>query len=396
MALQKRNKALFIDKEAISTLAMVKSGLLKPIDKLMNSKEAKETDESGFYNGSSFPFSFILAPSGKRNSEVLKSVKKGEVLDLVCDGKKYGELICDETFEIEPLERVEKIFSTKDTTHPGVMDTLKRLGNIAICGDYSLEFNDIENNRLKIKEAINESQAKKITALMMAAKPLHRAHEKIIRMILDESDLVIIFLLKPYKSDIMPYSLREKTIEYFIENYLPRNRVIVIPLENTYIFAGNNEMILDAIVAQNYGCTKLVIGQNHAGLGVYYDKNDQKTVFDTLKGINIEIGIMHEYVYCDMCKTLVSTTSCPHGQHHHISYHSNSILELLKLGLLPPAVLVRKEISAIILSELYKNRFKNLERLYYDILPFSGLLENHSEEEFYVELMKLYQTTSLN
>jgi sulfate adenylyltransferase len=67
----------------------------------------------------------------------------------------------------------------------------------------------------------------------------------------------------------------------------------------------------------------------------------------------------------------------------------------MKLGLLPPAVLVRTEISAIVLSSLFPKRFKNLEKLYYDILPVSGLLEDHSEEDFYNELMRLYQTTSL-
>ena len=70
-------------------------------------------------------------------------------------------------------------------------------------------------------------------------------------------------------------------------------------------------------------------------------------------------------------------------------------MELLKLGLLPPAVLMRKEISAFILSQLFPKRFKNLEKLYYDLLPVPGLLEEHTEKDFYIELMKLYQTTSL-
>ncbi|MDP3465316.1 MAG: sulfate adenylyltransferase, partial [Sulfuricurvum sp.] len=81
--------------------------------------------------------------------------------------------------------------------------------------------------------------------------------------------------------------------------------------------------------------------------------------------------------------------------HHHISYHAESILELMKQGLLPPAVLVRKEISSLIVASLYPNRFRNLAKLYYDIMPINGLLEERSEKDFYAELMKLYQTTSL-
>jgi sulfate adenylyltransferase len=231
---------------------------------------------------------------------------------------------------------------------------------------------------------------------MMAARPLHRAHERLIRTTLDESDLLVIFLLKPYKEDpTLPYQLRYRSMDYFVKNYLPANRVIIVPLEYTYIFAGYNEVILDALVAENFGCDELVIGRNHAGLGSFYDKNRIQSVFDHLKGFHIAIHTAPEYAYCDICRTLVSDKTCPHGEHHHISYHADSILELLKKGLLPPAVLVRGEISAMILAHLFPNRFENLEKIYYDLMPGSGLLESQSEEDFYIKLMKLYQTTSL-
>jgi sulfate adenylyltransferase len=230
---------------------------------------------------------------------------------------------------------------------------------------------------------------------MMAANPLHRAHERLIRQSLESSDLTVIFLLKPYETADLQYNLRYEALKYFVDNYLPKNRVIIVPLESNYIFAGINEIIIDAIVAKNYGCTKLTIGQNHAGLGMYYDSNTNKSILDRVTDIGIHISVASEYVYCNECKTLVSTNTCPHGQHHHISYHAESILELLKLGILPPAVLVRKEISALLLSKMFKNRFKNLEKMYYNLLPIGGLLESHTEEEFYKELMKLYQTTSL-
>ncbi|WP_200763782.1 sulfate adenylyltransferase [Nitrosophilus alvini] len=395
MKFSRKNRALFIDKEAIATLALVQEGLLNPVVGLMNKKEADEVDRTGIYKGKSFPFSFILAPSGKRNEEVLKTAQKGETLDLIMNNTKYGELTVEEVFEIDPLKRVEKIYGTSDISHPGVVETLKRLGKYAISGNYYVDFEDIKKTKDIIKKAKKEIGAKHVTAIMMAAKPLHRAHERLIRLSLEKTDLVVIFLLKPYKKDNFSYELRYKTVDYFVKNYLPKNRVIVVPLENTYIFAGFNEVILDAIVAQNFGCNKLAIGQNHAGVGLFYDKNSIKSVFDTIKGLSINIETISEFAYCNECKTLVSTNTCPHGSHHHISYHSESILELLKLGILPPAVLVRKEISAIILSNLFPNRFKNLEKLYYNFVPFPGIMEEHNEKDFYIELMKLYQTTSL-
>jgi len=394
-SLKRNEKSIFIDQEALATLALAKEGLLYPVTKLMNHKEAKEVDETKLYKGKTFPFSFILAPGGKRNEQILKSAKPGEIFDLVVDNKKVGEIKCEEVFKIDPKQRVKNIYGTDDLSHPGVNETLKRLGNWAICGEYWVDFDEIKKTKEKIKRAKKEIGAKNTTAIMMAAKPLHRAHERLIRLSLENSDLVVIFLLKPYSKDEFTYDLRYKVMDFFIKNYLPKNRVIIVPLENTYIFAGFNEVILDAIVAQNFGCNKLIIGKNHAGVGLYYDKNSIKSVFDILKGINIQIETISEFVYCNECKTLVSTNTCPHGSHHHIHYHSESILELFKLGILPPAVLVRKEISAIMLSELFPNRFKNLEKLFYNFVPFSGILEEHNEKEFYIELMNLYQTTSL-
>jgi len=295
----------------------------------------------------------------------------------------------------DPRERLRQIYGTEDLSHPGVSATHKRLGKYAICGDYTIDLTPVQTIQSMISLAKEQIGAQHTTALFMAANPLHRAHERLIRQSLERTDLIVIFLLKPYNNADLKYDLRYQTLEYFVENYLPTNRVVIVPLESSYIFAGSNEVILDAIVAKNYGCNRLMIGQNHAGIGMYYDHNANKSILDRLIGIDIEVGIASEYVYCNQCKTLVSIQTCPHGHHHHISYHAESILELMQQGLLPPAVLVRKEISSMIVSSLYPNRFKNLAKLYYDIMPVNGLLEEHSEKDFYVELMRLYQTTSL-
>ncbi|CAE10944.1 sulfate adenylyltransferase [Wolinella succinogenes] len=391
----RKNRALYIDKEALSVLALCQEGLLAPVKGLMNAKEMQEVDRSGIYQGKTFPVPFLLSPSGQKNEQVLKNAHKGEVLELICDKKVYGKIVVDEVFPIDREHRFKKIMGG-DLSSPKAHAIYKRLGNYAVCGDYVVsEFEDVKEVKRKIKEAQEAIGAKHTAALMLSAKPLHRGHERIIRLTLDETDLLVLFLLKPYRTDIMDYSLRHKTLEYLVENYLPKSRVLIVPLEDTYLFAGGNEMILDAIVAQNLGCDKLVTGANHAGLSMYYDRNQMRSIFDTLKGIDIDIKIMSEFVYCNMCRTLVSTKTCPHGHHHHITYHSDSIFEFFRLGLLPPAVLVRKEISAIILSELFPNRFKNLERLYYDMMPSEGLLEERSDEEFYLKLMDLYQTSSL-
>ena len=396
MTSSRKNKTVLIDREAASALELLKDGLLNPVTSLMGEQESQEVLRTGLINGKTFPFPFILAPSGAKNEEVIKSLKKDEEITLLCEGKEFATLKVSETFQIDPSERTKHIYGTNDLSHPGVMATLKRLGSYAISGEYELKNSSSNKNMQKIDSARNMINAKHTSALFMAANPLHRAHERLIRQTLDTTDLLIIFLLKPYNSSNLSYDIREEALEFFVNNFLPKNRVVIVPLENSYIFAGYNEIIIDAIVAKNHGCDRLTVGRNHAGLGMFYDCNSNKSIVDKVIGIDIDIEIASEYAYCDKCRTLVSKNTCPHGQHHQISYHSDSILELLELGILPPAVLMRKEISSFILSKIVPNRFKNLEKLYYDILPTGGLLEEHTEKDFYQDLMKLYQTTSLN
>ncbi len=395
MTSSRKNKTLLIDKEAASALELLKDGLLAPATSLMNSKESQRVLKTGLINGKTFPFPFILAPSGKLNAEVLSSIESGEELLILLDDKPFATLIVEEVFHIDPKDRIKQIYGTDDINQSGVEATMSRLGSLAVSGEYKLLNESSNKNKLTINSAKKRISAKHTTSLVMSANPLHRAHERLIRQALENTDLLVIFLLKPYTESNLDYETRKKSLEFFINNFLTKNRVVIVPLENSYIFAGFNEIIIDAIVAKNYGCDRLTIGRNHSGLGMFYDCNSNKSIIDKIIGIEIEITVACEYVYCDKCTTLVSKNSCPHGQHHQISYHADSILELLELGLLPPTILVRKEISAQILSKLFPSRFKNLEKLYYDILPLEGLLEEHTEKGFYLELMKLYQTTSL-
>ena len=395
MALSRKNSALHIDPEALSALSILKAGLLSPVTSLMDAAQTESVMRTGQYEGTSFPFPFILAPAGSTNEKVLSGSRPGEELDLVVEQENVGTLSVSEIFAIDPKERVRQIYGTDDPSHPGVKATLARLGRYAVSGDFTLEHDPIAPIKTAIADAKERIGAKHITAIMMAANPLHRAHERLIRQTLDNTDMVVIFLLKPYNSADLSYEIRAEVLDYFTAHFLPQNRVVVVPLEHSYIFVGYNEVIIDAIVAKNFGCDRLMIGQNHAGVGMYYDRNSNQSVIDRIKGIDIEISIAREYVYCNECKTLVSTKTCPHGSHHHISYHADSILDLIKTGLLPPAVLMRKEISAMVLCRLFPGRIKNIEKLYYDIMPVNGLLEEQTDRDFYIKLMELYQTTSL-
>jgi len=391
----KRNK-LFIDKEAFITLSMMKEGLLYPVTHLMNEKEATEVNITGIYQNKTFPFSFILAPSGNKNEEILKNSKKNDILELYCNKEKIGSIIVDDIFEIDPIKRVEQIYGSSDPHHKGVAKTLKRLGKYAISGNLELLHSPIKKDIQNLKSLIQQTNAKNIVGITTNANPFHRVHERIIRLALENNDLVVLFLTKNIKNDDIDFDIRYKATKTIVDSFFPKNKVIIIPLNNTYIFSGLNEIIIDSIVIKNFGCNKFLMGQTHEGLGIHYENQNIKTIFDILQGINLETITINEYVYCNVCKTMVSTNSCPHGSHHHIKYHSEAILELLKKGIIPPPIMMRKELTAMYLSFLFKNRFDNLQKLYYDLIPNNGIIEEISEEDLYINLIKLYQTTSMS
>ena len=235
----RKNKTILIDSEAISALELLDNGLLAPATRLMNSKESKDVIETGLIDGKTFPFPFILAPSGKLNAEVLKTLEAGEELTVLNDKEEvYATIIVEEIFEIDPKERIRQIYGTSDLGHPGVTATLSRLGSLAVSGELIIK----EKKSCFCKDEIDKAKAmvgaKHTTALMMAANPLHRAHERLIRQTLDDTDLLVIFLLKPYTESNLSYDIRKETLEFFINNFLTKNKVVVVPLENSYIFAG--------------------------------------------------------------------------------------------------------------------------------------------------------------
>ena len=392
----KRNK-IFIDNEAYITLSMMNEGLLYPVTKLMNQKEADEVNKTRLYNGKTFPFAFILAPSGKRNEEVLKNTKSGEILDIYLspNNKKIAQLEIEEIFEIDPLKRVEIIYGSKDLNHKGVAKTLKRLGKYAVSGKLILKDSPIKKDIQTLQTIISKNNAKNIVGITTNSNPFHRVHERIIRLALEENDMVVLFLSKNLKNNGIDFKTRYATLKTITENFFPKDKIMIVPLNNTYIFSGLNEVIMDSIVIKNFGCNKFLMGQTHEGLGIHYENQNIKTIFDILKGINLETMTIKEYVYCDICKTIVSTNSCPHGSHHHIKYHSEAILQLLKQGIIPPPIMIRKELTATYLSSLFKNRFENIQKLYYDLIPNNGIIEEIKDEEFYIKLIKLYQTTSM-
>ena len=264
----------------------------------------------------------------------------------------------------------------------------------AVQGHITLLKNGLAEQIARIKKVASSLAAPKISAFFTCADPIHRVHERLIRHMIDKADFVVIFLTGTNSTDALPYELRKKTLRYLLQNFLVAQRAMMIDLGSLAIF--DDKPALQCAIAKNLGINKIIFGQNHANMELFFDGGGVHSVLDEYqKRGEIEILLMPEYVYCEKCKVLVSTKNCPHGAHHHVHYRTQNLKALLRAGILPPAIFMRKEISAMILSELFPARFSDLQKLYDELFPNSGILQSHGESEFYEQLMQLYQTSAL-
>ena len=392
MTSARKNSEISITTEVYGALELIKNEILSNYDSLMDDEQIKEVAKKGYFNGEPMPYSFGFAPFGEQNQSVASKLTAGQRVNLGLDGKVVGHIDVAKVFKFDEGMRAKNIFLANEASN----DKEINLGKYGINGKFELYDESMQESKKALYELIRESGAKKITAVFLTADPFNRAHERLVRMTIDKADLVVVFLIRTREERHIDYEIRKQVLDYFNQNYLPTKKVFVFALKNTTLFTSHANPTLECIAASRLGANKLVIGQNHSGIGMFFDHNEAHTILDIYKNdLNLDVIVLPELVYCNKCKTLVSTKSCPHGQHHQIKYHPDVIKELLFNGIMPPAILVRPEISALILSKLFVNRFKDIQKLCDDLFVNSGLLENKTDRDFYEELMKLYQTSSL-
>ncbi|MBM0637280.1 sulfate adenylyltransferase [Campylobacter sp. VicNov18] len=377
----RKNKTIFIDQNELSILSLIKEGLLGDCTHLMTEKEVNEIVKTGKFKGESFPYPLSFAP--KNAQDILNGIKTGNQIDLVLKEKTIGHINFKGKF------KNNKNFSDIFSPHTC---SLEDISTTYISGEIEIYDSQIKKIKENFQQVKNNLNAQKITAIVSSFDPLHRAHERMFRWTIDKADLVVIFLIESYENNGLDFILKEKYLKQFIKNYLPPDRIFIFPLKDIHIFHAHLNPGLESIIAKSLGCTKLVVTQNHAGLGMFYDANQPKTILDDFsKDYGIEVIVLPEFVFCDQCRMIVSTRSCPHGCHHHLHYNSQSLKDLLRAGIIPPAIFMRKEVSSIILSSLFPHRLKNMQKMYNDLFPTDGILEYKNDEEFYQKLLEIHQ-----
>ena len=386
-----KNNVININQDTYGTLCLIKNQILGKFKRLMDASEAKSVYQTGYFRGEPMPYAYTFAPFGRRNQAVIRSIKQGQKLEFALNGQIVGHMIVSSVYKLENPHN--SIFAAREIE----IDDENKTGKYTVSGEFEIYDDTLSKIKERVQNIIKDNNYQKVTALMLTADPFHRLHERLVRMTIDKADITIIFLICTLENRRnLDFKLRLKTLEYFVSNFLHNERVVIVPFENTYLFSNHINPVLECLAAYNFGATKLVVGQNHGGIGMFYDHNQPNTILDSVtKNLDIELIVMPELVYCNQCRTIVSIKTCPHGQHHHIKYKSDTLKELLFSGILPPAILMRKEISAMILSTLFPNRFENFQKICNDLFPNVGLLEDRTQNDFYLDLMGLYQTTSL-
>ncbi|WP_297903695.1 hypothetical protein [uncultured Campylobacter sp.] len=352
-----------------------------------------------------------LAKSSSENSAAnsARSIAKNSTINRVCsaDAKSVansaGNFISNSTknsaanpayYELVVRISVSDVYTPSASEVAGSVFQNAYAEQTAVQGRITLLKNELAEQIARIKKVASSLAAPKISAFFTCADPIHRVHERLIRHMIDKADFVVIFLTGTNSADALPYELRKKTLSYLLQNFLVAQRAMMIDLGSLAIF--DDKPALQCAIAKNLGINKIIFGQNHANMELFFEGGGVHSVLDEYqKRGEIEILLMPEYVYCEKCKVLVSTKNCPHGAHHHVHYRTQNLKALLRVGILPPAIFMRKEISAMILSELFPARFSDLQKLYDELFPNSGILQSHGESEFYEQLMQLYQTSAL-
>ncbi len=373
---------IIINEKELSILSLIEENCFNTNGFLPNDTNHIKQNYS-LFSENIIPSTLTFSPNYRLNGS-LKNCEFNDEISLVLNGAVVGKITNATTFK--NTKKYTNIFNEN-------ICKIEENLNPCIAGKVNIFDNKFKKLKTKVAAKIEKHNAKKVTALVLNADPITRAHERMFRWTIDKADLVLVFIVDGYESNSLNFKVKKECFDFFVKNFLPQERIFPIYLEHVDLFSPHLDPNYECLLASSFGANKLVIGQNHQGLGLFYDNNLAHTAIDELsQKTGLELIVLPEFVFCNKCNMMVSTKSCPHGSHHHIKYRSSMIREMLQSGLIPPTVLVRKEISAKLLAHLHPNRFKNVQMIYDGLFPSNGIIEKRSDEDLYKELITLYRT----
>ncbi len=287
------------------------------------------------------------------------ALSEGEQVALVYpNGERAALLYVSDIYRPDQRDEVAKVYGTTDPEHPGVRAVLES-GPVYLGGAIELiapppagPFDDHKATPAETRAAFAERGWHTIVAFQ-TRNPIHRAHEYLTKVALETVDgLFINPLVGTTKSDDIPAEVRMRCYHVLLEEYYPRDRVLLRVYPAAMRYAGPREAILHAISRQNYGCTHFIVGRDHAGVGDYYGTYDAQRIFEQFDEDELAIAPMkfeHSF-YCRTCGSMASTKSCPHDSSHHVFLSGTKVRAMLADGEMPPAEFSRPEVARILME----------------------------------------------
>jgi sulfate adenylyltransferase len=357
-----RLKKVPITSREVSDLFMLGMGAYTPLDGFMRHDDWRSSvTDMKLANGLFWPIPITLSLP----SDIAGSLAVGEDIALADadSGEVLGQLNVREKYTIDRTLECKHVFRTTDPKHPGVEKVMQQ-GEVNVAGavialsegEYPAKYKGLY---LRPEEARQEFLRRGWTqvAAFQTRNPMHRSHEHLAKIAAEVTDGVFIHqVLGKLKAGDIPAEVRTRAIQAMIDNYFKPNIAIQAgyPIEMRY--AGPREALIHALIRQNFGCSHLVVGRDHAGVGSYYGPLDAQHIFNELwegallcKPLKIDVTF-----FCYKCAGMATGKTCPHDAQHHLSVSGTRQREMLSKGEAVPAEFSRPEVVAI-LRDYYRS-----------------------------------------
>jgi sulfate adenylyltransferase len=349
-----------LDSRAVSDVFMLAMGAYTPLDGFMDHDDwrgscldMKLTSDVFWPIPITLPVEKDLADSIHVEEEVtLIDAETDEILAIMEVQEKYA---------IDKAIEAEHVYRTIDPKHPGVAKVLQQgdvnlAGRVMVIseGAYPIKYPKLYIRPAESRAMFLEKGWSRVAAFQ-TRNPMHRSHEHLVKIAVEVSDGVFIHqVLGKLKAGDIPAEVRTQAIQAMIDNYFRPGTVIQggYPIEMRY--AGPREALLHALIRQNFGCSHLIVGRDHAGVGAYYGPFDAHRIFDELwdgalhtRALKIDITF-----YCRKCYGMATAKTCPHDPENHVSISGTQQREMLSTNAVIPPEFSRPEVVAI-LKEYY-------------------------------------------
>ena len=272
-----------------------------------------------------------------------------------------GELLATmrvtEKYAIDKAHECASVFRTTDPAHPGVKMVMQQpaanlAGPVKVLSDggFKEKYGALFMTPAQTRSAFERLGWSRVAAFQ-TRNPMHRSHEYLAKVAVETCDGVLVHsLLGALKAGDIPAEVRTRAIGVLIEKYFRPGTVVQAgyPLDMRY--AGPREALLHALFRQNYGCSHLVVGRDHAGVGSYYGPFDAHRIFDEIPRDALETRPLKMDVtfWCYRCGGMASGRTCPHGDADRLQVSGTQLRKWLSEGSPVPAEFSRPEVLEIL------------------------------------------------